>query len=399
MFFVIGAIVSSVTNAENSCIIPVIRLVQSAHTLDLKGKNISQICSGAFVGFDTLTKLDLSRNDLTDLSKDIFKPLRDIITIDLSENKLTTIRFDVFSNNERFRRLNLRFNAIKTIETIQHSGNLTIQQLFFHVNNLRDVSELCKLTKLDHLELSSNQNVDFNIFNSRCFSGLKALELVKTGLKRLNNNYQLFSGLKELLMLKLPENNLEVFCVENFPELPALTELDIKENGLKSIDAEKLKGKFPSLNKIHLSKNLWSCDYFKSLKTNLINLIISVETKQGDENCNPTITAPPRPNKDVCESQTTTTTTATSTTTPTKTTDPNSNSDSTTIQPNDNTTMVTPTITTTTITGNSYPGSTTYNHPNISNFFSVTIIWSLLIANGILFVAAIFLGFFYFLHG
>jgi Leucine-rich repeat (LRR) protein len=322
LFYLIGAIIVGVINAEHSCIVPVIPLVQSANLLmDLKGKKISQICSKAFVGFEALTKLELSRNELTVLAKDLFKPLRDIITINLSENKLTTIKFDEFSNNERLRSLNLQLNNIQRIETIQHSGKLSIQQLLFYANNLKDISELCKLTKLDRLELSSNQNVDFNTFNSSCFSGLRILELVKTDLKRLINNYQLFSGLKALLMLKLPENNLEVFCVGNFPVLPALTEFDIMENRLESIDAEELKRKFPRLTKIHLSKNLWSCDYFKSLETKLNNLGINVEIKKGDENCNPTITTSPRTNLDVCESRTTKMATAASTKTPTTSTD------------------------------------------------------------------------------
>jgi Leucine rich repeat len=370
LFFVIGVIVISVTNAEDSCIVPAINLSKNAYLLDLKGKKISRICSEAFVGFDTLTKLELSRNELTVLSKDLFKPLRNIITIDLSENKLTTISFDEFVNNERLISLKLRSNEIQIIETIHHSEKLGIQQLFFYANNLKDVSELCKLTKLNHLELSSNQNVDFNTLNSSCLSGLRKLELVNTNLKTLKNNYQILSGLVKLEILYLTENNLGVFCVGKFPELPALTELDIKENRLKSIDAGELKRKFPKLKKLHLSKNLWSCDYFKLLETNLKKLGITVTVpKWEDKNCNPTITTTPRPNSDVPLPQTTTMTTTTSTTTPKKTTDPNSYSDSTTIQPNDNTTTGTPTITTTTITGNICPGSTIYNHPNISNFF------------------------------
>jgi Leucine-rich repeat (LRR) protein len=162
---------------------------------------------------------------------------------------------------------------------------------------------LCKLTKLDRLELSSNQNVDFNTFNSSCLSGLRKLELANTDLKRLKNNYHFLRGLVKLEKIYLPENNLGVFCVGNFPALPALAELDINENSLESIDAQELKRKFPKLKKIHSSKNFWSCVYWKSLEAKLKGFEINVVTKRGDENCNPTITATPRLSSDACESR------------------------------------------------------------------------------------------------
>jgi Leucine-rich repeat (LRR) protein len=279
LFFVVGVIVAGVTKAESSCIVPDVRLDRSKRELDLRFKKIQTICSEAFVGFDDLKSLDLSYNELTVLPKDLFKPLHSIEIIFLYQNNLTTISFDEFASNQELKSLGLMVNNIKTIETIKFRGEFSITHLAIYNNDLTDVSQLCKLAKLEELNLDFNKNLDYSTFKPSCWSELRELSLLDTGLKKLNSDYRLFTGLTKLEILYLQNNNLEVFCVGNFPEMPALETLSLYENRLTGLDVTQLNMKFPTLKKLYLSTDNWNCDDFNSLK--------SVLEKNGTtiENC------------------------------------------------------------------------------------------------------------------
>jgi Leucine rich repeat len=292
----IDVIIISITNADKSCAIAEIEVQHGIGSimmnvtyhipLSLQGKEmdmydsiVRHICSEAFVGRDDVETLDLSKNRLTVLSRGLFKPLRKVSSINLSENQLTNISFDEFSGNQQLKRLNLGHNNIHTIEHIEHKGEFSITTLWMPGNNLVDISELCKLTKLGNLDLSYNTKLDFNIIKVSCWDELQILGLTDNDLKKLNNDYRVFTGLTKLQKLNLPKNNFGIFCVSDFPKLPALKELNIEENSLLVLNASELNRKFPALTKIHLAKNFWSCDYFISLEKELKEFNIAVESK------------------------------------------------------------------------------------------------------------------------
>jgi Leucine-rich repeat (LRR) protein len=293
----IDAIIISVTTAIESCAIAEIEvqhglmknvsyhipLPLQSKKLDMHDSKVRHICSEAFVGLDDVEILDLSKNCLIVLSRDLFKPLRNVTSIDLSEKQLTSISFDEFSSNQQLVRLSLRFNNIHAIEHIEHKGEFSITTLWMYSNNLVDISELCKLAKLGNFELGLNRKLDFNTFKFSCWSELQKLGLADNDLKRLNNDYRVFTGLTKLLKLHLARNNLEVFCVSNFKKLPVLQELNIEENSLHSLNACELNRKFPALTKIHLAKNFWNCNYFDSLKKKHKEFNITLELKVGLE--------------------------------------------------------------------------------------------------------------------
>jgi Leucine rich repeat len=283
LFFVVGVIVTGVTKT-NSCIVPSIQLDKSAWQLYLNNRGIQTICSEAFFGFEQLRRLHFEHNQLTVLSKDLFKPLRKIEEIYLSGNKLTSISFDDFAFNQKLKVLYLTSNRIETIEPINFGGEFSITKLWLNFNKLVNMTELCKLAKLEELSLGSNKNLDYGTFKPSCWSELRHLNLEDTDLKTLNHDYRIFTGLMKLEHLFFGYNNLEVFCVANFPVLPALKGLDIKQSGLESLDANVLSMKFPNLKNIYLSLSSWNCDYFKSLESDLKIIGIAILPTYG-ENC------------------------------------------------------------------------------------------------------------------
>jgi Leucine-rich repeat (LRR) protein len=299
-FLVIVVVIISASNAEILCITEETRVqlktkyirdncckyyFKYVKTLSFSNKQLNWISSQAFAELNNLVTLDLSINRLKHLVKNTFKPLFNLMEIDLSENLLTTISFDEFADKQQLKILNFRFNKIQTIKPIQHQGGFSITALLLYGNNLVDISELCKLMKLEFLQLSSNQNLDFKSFKSTCWNKLQYLYLIDSGLKRLNNDYHIFTGLTKLNQLHLQSNNLEVFCVGNFPELPELFHLDVTDNQLHSLDVNKIKTKFPKLVSIKLTKNLWSCDFFKKLESDLKKLQINVVPVTTEKNC------------------------------------------------------------------------------------------------------------------
>jgi Leucine-rich repeat (LRR) protein len=301
-FLAIEVIIISATNTENTCITEEIRaqygfqlkFIPDNHykNFDKQAKQISHhnlqldlICSQAFVGLKYLEILDLSQNRLTHLVKNTFKPLISVVEIDLSENRLTIISFDEFADNQQLKRLYLLSNNIQTIEPIQHKSGFSITKLGFYGNQLVNISELCQLTKLKMLDLSHNENLDYKCFKSTCWSELRYLFLINTGLKQLNNDYRLFTGLTKLEKLHLGKNRLKVLCVGNFPELPELIHLNIADNQLQSLDVDDINSKFPQLRQIAVSKNLWSCDYFKKLETDLKKMKINIASGSTEANC------------------------------------------------------------------------------------------------------------------
>jgi Leucine-rich repeat (LRR) protein len=302
LLLAIEVIIINATNADNSCITEETKvqfglnskIISDNHYKNnvKKSKNISHqsqqldwICSRAFVGLENLETLDLSKNRLTHLMKNTFKPLHNIKEINLIGNQLTTISFDEFAENLQLKKLYLGFNKIQIIEPILHKSGFSITSLGFYGNNLMDASELCKLTKLKILGLSHNQNIDFKTFNFTCWSELRQLFLKNSSLKRLHNDYHLFTGLTKLKELHLPNNNLEVLCVRNFPEFPELYILDVADNQLQTLDANDINSKFPQLRQIAVSKNLWSCDYFKMLETELKKMKINIAFHSTETNC------------------------------------------------------------------------------------------------------------------
>jgi Leucine-rich repeat (LRR) protein len=197
-------------------------------------------------------------------------------SIDISANQLSTIDFNEFEMNSKLIFLNVGYNQITDIKPIRNSTTINITNLEIHDNNLTNISELCKLTKLKVLVLSRNRRLDFNKVTFNCWSDLSELFLAETNLKHLNHDYQVLNDCNQLKYLNLMDNNLEMMCFERFPVLPSLEKLIIRNNGLTSLNAEQLKQKFKSLKNITVSGNKWSCNYYNNLTIQLKKLSINV---------------------------------------------------------------------------------------------------------------------------
>jgi Leucine-rich repeat (LRR) protein len=135
-------------------------------TLDLSSAKVETIESQAFVGCEHLQKLYLQNNQLTSLPQNVFYALRNIKVIRLAENQLSNFSFDVFANNQNLEKVSLFDNKMTSLVPIQHKGDFSIKELYLFNNDLKNISEVCKLQKLEMLYLGDNQNLNFAIYRS-----------------------------------------------------------------------------------------------------------------------------------------------------------------------------------------------------------------------------------------
>jgi Leucine-rich repeat (LRR) protein len=244
--------------------------------LDLSDVKAETIESQAFVGCEHLQQLNIDDNQLTSLPQNVLDPLHSIKEISLWSNQLENFTFDVFANNHNLEKVYLPDNKMTALVPSQHKGEFNIKELYLQDNDLKNVSEVCKLQKLEILNLGGNRNLDFVTFKFSCLTELRTLCLQDTNLNRLNYDYRLFIGIDKLKILDLGQNNLEILCVGNFPALLELEELHVEHNYLTSINVQNLKSKFPKLNRFDMENNPWDCNNFGNLTKSLEAININI---------------------------------------------------------------------------------------------------------------------------
>jgi Leucine-rich repeat (LRR) protein len=254
-------------------------------TLGLSLNQVKTIESQAFVGCEHLRQLDLGNNQITGLPQNVFEPLPNIKVIWLSFNQLSNFSFDVFANNQNLEKVYLNHNKMTALVPIQHKSDFSIKKLDLRYNDLKNISEVCKLQKLEIFELGFNWNLDFTTFKFSCWTQLRELNLFATNFKSLNYDYRLFIGLNKLKILILGDNNLEMLCVGNFPELLELEKLNVDYNNMKIVNAQELIRKFPKLNRFDMRGNPWDCNNFENLKKTFKAL--EIEISFGFPTCDP----------------------------------------------------------------------------------------------------------------
>jgi Leucine-rich repeat (LRR) protein len=197
------------------------------------------------------------------LRSGIFSKFTNVKTIDLSANTLSTIDFNEFANNKKLTKLDVHRNEISKIELIKNSTEINITSLIIHDNDLTNISELCKLKKVEKLDLSRNRKLDYSKVTFSCWSELTHLNLTDTNLKSLNHDYQMLTGCNKLIGLDLSYNDLGMLCFEKFPALPKLDYLNVEFNSLINLDVMEMRRKFQALSSVLIGGNQWSCTYYR----------------------------------------------------------------------------------------------------------------------------------------
>lgn len=234
--------------------------------LNLTRTEIGIIESGAFNELFCVKKLLLQNNNIYNVYNDTFKGLSKVEILNLGFNKLKTIPPDVFGNLPQLVELDLSNNLITNLYT----------------NTFDNLSNMI-LLNLDH-----NNIVDFP---SNMFEPLQNLQTLILSYNQMSIlTTPSLRHLNQLKTFNISYNGIEYIYESMLHKLKNLIVLDISGNALKTIDISALYVSVPSLEKINLNNNQWSCSklevIIKEMELHGIGAIINNRTEHENINKN-----------------------------------------------------------------------------------------------------------------
>lgn len=318
--------------------------------LDLNQNMIQSIHVNAFSGLELLKILNLDNNRIQLLPANSFASLTQLRMIRLSHNSIKMIPVELFGQNIRLQELYLNDNAIEWMFgelTFRHLPNVNqfdlhnnpnanpgccvinaqsidirntnskgcyvgsrTKQILANNNQITFIdSSDAILRNLEHVELANNRlykmnnltrfdkmiyldlmNNTINDIDLRSFANMHRLEMLNlrnSGLSKIY--YGMFSNKTKLKFLDISYNSLQHIDFRMFLTMKSLTKLHLDGNNLNKIDAAEIRKIFPSLSKISISENDWSChslaSIIKYLESNGIELD-SIDSTKNKENIN-----------------------------------------------------------------------------------------------------------------
>lgn len=256
------------------------------HELYLSHNQIIDLPRNAFAALPKLHILNLANNQLSIIPFQVFQTLNQLQHLDLSSNRLVTILDNFFLRNGALTALNLRNNSIdkmlkNSLNGLMHLVELdlsenhitsidrnafdsltSLQQLNLCQNNLTVIPTTLfqRLLQLKYLNLSRN---NFKTLPNGIFAnqfGLEQLIIDGTSISKLNNwvsrkpHEVKKDVLQQLQIVSLRNNrNLQEIDGITFRSLPAVEQLDLSGNSLRTLPAEI--GELKELNYLDISRN------------------------------------------------------------------------------------------------------------------------------------------------
>lgn len=295
--------------------------------LDLTMNRIRTIDVNTFSGLKNLNVLKLNENQLTLLPAMVFSPLPQLKTIRLNHNSIKTIPMELFAENVQLENIYLNDNAIEwmvgeqtfrhlnlvhefdlhnnpiinlncciinaesidirhtnargcyiggrtkrmlandnqiSIILIERNSSAQLQHIDLANNKLTQMTNLTQFNELTYLDLSNNnQIVDIGLNSFANMKRLNVLNLRNSGMNRIY--FGSFSHKLHLKRLDISYNQLNRIDFQMFVSMPKLKSLYLDGNNLNDIDMMEIGKLFPSLTKIGISNNNWTCDNLASI--------------------------------------------------------------------------------------------------------------------------------------
>lgn len=181
-FFINASLIESADFSNNA-----IQRIESAFedvinlkTLNLSNNKIVKFESDSFPVRNLVT-LDLSNNKLTTLNKTFFERLTNLKHLNLSDNSIGKLEVQIFSHQKKLISLDLSKNNLITFDFHVFSPNLTDWHRSFFalriVNGIQSLIDPYLNENLQSLDLSNNQLIEMNNFQSGNFSQLSLLDI------------------------------------------------------------------------------------------------------------------------------------------------------------------------------------------------------------------------------
>uniref|UniRef100_A0A4W4FGQ2 Chondroadherin-like protein n=1 Tax=Electrophorus electricus TaxID=8005 RepID=A0A4W4FGQ2_ELEEL len=247
--------------------------------LDLRGNNIQELPTGAFMHTPYLTHLSLQRSNIRKVREGAFRSLGRLVLLNLAHNNIEILYQESFDGLSSLKQLLLDHNRVEEIQPGAFSQLGFLNLLSITHNQLVYIPNMAfqGLQNIKWLRLSHNA---LNYIDIEAFAGLFTLtrlsidnnELQLTEVTRLDLSYNPMTYLGEeavsmakLTHLFLDHNSLQDFS--NMAVFPSsrLTHLDLSHNQLRIM--QPLAPGSPSLARLNLAGNPIYCScYLRPLR-------------------------------------------------------------------------------------------------------------------------------------
>ncbi|XP_046737150.1 protein artichoke-like [Diprion similis] len=239
----------SMTNLYmKNCGITELELLTTVIEVDLDDNNIKSICnryclssSLSLQKAERLEILSMNNNEISLIENDAFNDTINLKKLDLSRNHLSEIRDGTFDNLHKLTYLSLEGNEFTTLSgEYTLSGLVNLEYLFFGGNNISYISTgfFDHLSKLVTLDMSYNRLT--SIETTLC-SKLTSLQKLSFYGNRLSSIH--LADLKSIISIDLDDNNFTASTYISLVNLPNLESLYLRENPLRLINVDWLRGK------------------------------------------------------------------------------------------------------------------------------------------------------------
>lgn len=247
----------------------------SLDTLNMANVGLAQIEQKSFSGLGNLTKLDICNNKLHNLEPNVFAEMENLEKLNLEKNDVNSL-FLVFVGLSNLRQLYLGGNKIVNIEG-GFEGLYSLEVLDLSCNFIQDLSYyFCGMINLHTLRLSQNYLNTLHRSGFYCLTLLRFLDLSHNQLEVLPDD--VFTNLHNLQELDVSGNKLTIIGISLNYGLRILSlsnnslntfnateswwnieELHVDHNQLSDLEFIDTMKHMPSLRKLSLGFNKYSC--------------------------------------------------------------------------------------------------------------------------------------------
>lgn len=265
--------------------------------LNLADNHLSTLDKSAFTGLDRVNSIKLSGNKIISMDTNIFYPCKNLAYLYLQNNQLTKLRIRTNYNtiywlnadDNAIEDLYLDADEIKSRETFVYitanrnqidkfkiSEKYNVRNLYLENNKFINLLEIMAMSSMHDLRLGNN---NLSHISENTFKNLRHLEILylqNTNLPAIHSD--LFENQRKLKILHIGYNKLVVVDLRYLKQLLKLEQLHLDGNELTDLNVVDVRNSLPSLRKIELRDNAWSCmklktilGYLKMYKVSLVS--------------------------------------------------------------------------------------------------------------------------------
>ncbi|KPM09626.1 Toll/interleukin-1 receptor-like protein [Sarcoptes scabiei] len=204
---------------------------RNLHTLSLSGNRLMTLNAATFTGLEVLNALFLDSNRFQNIHPAAFSNVSGLMELNISNNRLDQVP-QAIQNLRSLRSLDLSYNKIQDISNASYRGLEQLYGLNLEANIIGNLSrgDFLDLPSLRVLNLAANRigSVEQGTFDN--IPDLHALRLDSNSVIDIN---RLFVNLRDLLMLNISANRIELFDYAMIPV--GLQWLDLHQNLIENL--------------------------------------------------------------------------------------------------------------------------------------------------------------------